>query len=48
MTTAATKTNTFAIELLAQNIKKRRLLYHFDSFPFAVDLYFGQVVKPDR
>jgi CYTH domain-containing protein len=43
MTTPTTEANTFAIELLAQNIEKRRLLGRFDSFPFAVDLYWGQV-----
>jgi hypothetical protein len=48
VTTAATEANTFAIELLAQNIKKRRLIGHFDSFPFAVDVYLGQVIKPGR
>jgi hypothetical protein len=48
VTAATPKANTFAIELLAQNIKKRRLLCHFHSFPFAVDQYFGQVIKPDR
>jgi hypothetical protein len=47
VTTPATEANTFAIELLAQNIEQRRLLSHCDSLPFTVQKYFCQDMKSD-
>jgi hypothetical protein len=48
VTTATAKTHTFAIELLAQHIKERRLPSHFDRFPSAIEMNRGQVNIPQK
>lgn len=44
---STTKPHTFAVELLTQNIEKRRMVGHLDSFAFPVEMYFCQDIKPD-
>lgn len=45
---STTKPHTFAVELMAQSIEKRRMGGHIDGFPFSVEMYFGQDIKSDR